>query len=84
MLDSTRPERDAPYDFSLSRAVVPVLAAVGAVTLAIALARADLAAPSPLADAAPQAAAASGTAYSADHRRVEEAPGEPQPLPPTF
>jgi hypothetical protein len=34
--------------------------------------------------AAPNAGASDATSSSADHRRVEEAPGDPEPLPAQF
>ena len=82
MTSSTRPERDPSSDIPIARAVVPILMAVGAITLAIAMAQGGP--PAPAADAGPLAADTPVTAYSADHRRVEEAPGEPELQPPTF
>ncbi|HUI98977.1 MAG TPA: hypothetical protein VLY46_02025 [Usitatibacter sp.] len=73
----------------LVRAVVPVLVAVGAVTLALAMVRGQPFAQEPAAAAAaevpPSAPPADQpAAYSEMHRQVQEAPGAPQPLPPTF
>lgn len=82
MSNSTRPERDPSLDIPIARAVVPILMAVGAITLAIAIAQGEPSAPA--ADAGPLAADTPATAYSEDHRRVEEAPGEPELQPPTF
>lgn len=84
MSNSPSLEREPPSDIPITRAMVPILMAVGAVTLAIAVAQGDLSAQAPVAQAAPQAADAPATPYSEDHRRVEESPGEPQALPPTF
>jgi len=82
MSNSTRSEREASSDTPIARAVVPILMAVGAITLAIAMAQGGP--PAPAADAGPLAADTPASAYSEDHRRVEEAPGEPEPQPPTF
>lgn len=83
MSNAPSPDRD-PSDLPITRAVVPILMAVGAVTLAIAVTQGDPSAQAPVPQAMPQADAAPVTAYSEAHRRVEEGPGEPQPLPPTF
>ncbi len=77
-------ERDESPNLPLARAVVPMLAAAGAVTLALTVMRGEPFAQQPTAPAAANAPAAEGTPYSDMHRRVEEAPGDPQPLPPTF
>ncbi len=82
MPNSPNPERDPGSDFPITRAMVPILLAVGAVTLGIAVTQGDLSAQPPVAQATPQSTSDVGTAYSEDHRRVEEAPGEPVPLPP--
>ncbi len=78
-------ERDESSELPIVRAVVPMLVAAGAVTLAIAVLRGEPSAQPAAVDAAAKAAAAGeATPYSEDHRRVEEAPGDPEPLPPTF
>lgn len=85
MTNSPSNDRDASEPF-LS-AAVPVLVALGAVGLALTIVRAQPFALEPAAPAAAGAASspsADPTPYSAMHRRVEEAPDAPQPLPPTF
>ena len=85
MTNSPSSDRDASEP-SMS-AIVPVLVALGAVGLALTIVRAQPFALEPPAAAAAEAAPSpSGdpTPYSAMHRRVEEAPGAAQPLPPTF
>lgn len=81
-------ERDESSQVPIVRAVVPMLVAAGAVTLAIAVLHgepsAQVAAAAPDAVVAPAAGAPDATSYSADHRRVEEAPGDPEPLPAQF
>jgi len=84
MPNSHSPERDPWSDLPITRAMVPILMAVGAVTLAIVLTQGNLSAQAPVANAAAQAASDAATPYSEDHRRVEEAPGDPEPLPPLF
>ena len=83
-------ERDESSHVPIARAVVPMLVAAGAVTLAIAVlhgepsAQVAAAAAAGAAIADPGASASDATSYSADHRRVEEAPGDPEPLPAQF
>jgi len=84
MSNSPSVEHDPASDVPIARMMVPILMAVGAVTLAIAVVQGEPSARAPTADGAPRAADAPGTPYSEDHRRVEEAPGDPEPLPPTF
>lgn len=86
MTSSPSSDRDASNE-PFVRAVVPVLVAVGAVTLALAVLRGEPLAREPAAAAAAEvapAAASDPTPYSRMHRRVEEAPGAADPLPPTF
>jgi hypothetical protein len=82
---STAPDAardELPPSIPFGRAVVPMLVAAGAVTLALAVVRAQPPdAPPPGAD---QPAAAEGSPYSEMHRHVQESPGEPEPLPPQF
>ena len=83
-------ERDESSQVPIVRAVVPMLVAAGAVTLAIAVLHGEpstqvaAAAAPDAAIAAPDTSPSGATSYSADHRRVEEAPGEPEPLPAQF
>ncbi|HET7546291.1 MAG TPA: hypothetical protein VFJ86_00905 [Usitatibacter sp.] len=78
---------DASFDPPASqpaivRAIVPMLVAAGAVSLALAVVQAQPA-DAPAAPAAP-VASQQGTPYSDMHERVQNGPGEAEPLPPTF
>ena len=67
---------------ALVRAIVPMLVAAGAVSLALAVVQAQPAdAPDTEPAATPQP---QGTPYSDMHERVQNGPGEAEPLPPTF
>jgi hypothetical protein len=81
MSNSRSLEHDPASDVPLARLMVPILMAVGAVTLAIAVVQGEPSARAPAAGDAPDAP---GTSYSEDHRRIQEAPGDAEPLPPTF
>ena len=72
---------ESPLHVPLGRAVVPMLVAAGAVTLALAVVRAQPSEQSPAASPEPSAGA---TPYSDMHRRVQESPGAPGEQPPTF
>jgi hypothetical protein len=72
---------EIPPSIPFGRAVVPVLVAAGAVTLALAVVRAQPSEAPPPAAAQP---AAESSPYSDMHRHVQESPGAPEPLPPQF
>ncbi|HEX6633361.1 MAG TPA: hypothetical protein VF038_05300 [Usitatibacter sp.] len=74
------PDGIAP-SIPFGRAVVPMLVAAGAVTLALAVVRAQPSEAPPPEAAQP---AAEGSPYSEMHRHVQESPGDPEPLPPQF
>jgi hypothetical protein len=78
---------DAPFDSpasqpALVRAIVPVLVAAGAVSLAHPVVH-EQPAEERAAPAAP-VASQQGTPSSDMHERVQNGPGEAEPLPPTF
>jgi hypothetical protein len=72
---------EIPPSIPFGRALVPVLVAAGAVTLALAVVHAQ---PSEAPLPAAGQPAAEGSPYSEMHRQVQESPGAPEPLPAQF